>query len=249
MSFRRHQSFAINKMTYLDNRLAQFTNVPMYTYDLLVKRNTDICGNLHVGGNLTVNGDINATNFRASGNFYLDNYILVPAGTIVVSAATASPSGWLPCDGNTYYISTYLDLFNAIGNTFAYGDTSLYINGQFKVPDLRGRTAIGVGQGAGLSNRTLGDMNGEENHTLTVGEMPSHSHTYNDAYFAENTGNGQNNLFGTSGSTDNDNSFRWRTQAGGASTTPSDINTSSIGTSQAHNNMQPYMVLRYIIKF
>ncbi len=52
MSFRRHLSFAVNTNTYLDNRLTQFTNVPMYTYNLLVQKNADICGNLAVGGNI-----------------------------------------------------------------------------------------------------------------------------------------------------------------------------------------------------
>lgn len=48
MSFRRHMAFAINRNTYLDNRLTEFTNVPMYTNNLIVRKNTDIYGNLNV---------------------------------------------------------------------------------------------------------------------------------------------------------------------------------------------------------
>lgn len=249
MSFRRHQSFAINNMTYLDNRLAQFTNVPMYTDNLFVKKNTDICGNLWVGGNLTVNGDIYATNFRASGNFYLDGYVLVPAGSITIYTVNSAPSGWLICDGSLKTKSDYSELFAVIGHSYQYDlsyDQAVY----FRLPDLRGRTIIGAGDNIdpNISNRVFGAKGGAETHTLTVDEMPSHNHIYNDAYFAEATGGGANNLPG-SGSTDNDNSFRWRTQAGGASTSPADINTSNTGSGQAHNNMQPYIVLHYIIKY
>ena len=63
---------------------------------------------------------------------------------------------------------------------------------------------------------------------LTVDSVLGHTHTYNDAYFAENSGGGGGN-FGTSATTDSDNNFRWRTAAGGNSTEPQDINTGSSG--------------------
>ena len=98
MSFRRAQGRSVNRNTYLDNRLTTFTNPHIYDGDLHVERDQTI------GGNLTIGKDLRAANFYASGNFYLDNYILVPAGTINVSAAINAPNGWLNCDGNVYAI-------------------------------------------------------------------------------------------------------------------------------------------------
>lgn len=70
---------------------------------------------------------------------------------------------------------------------------------------------------------------GDHSHTGTTNTTGAHTHIYQDAYFAENTGAG-GALYGTSASTDNDNSFYYRTAAGGYSTTPSDLNTGSSGS-------------------
>lgn len=82
MSYRR-QSLVINQQRYFDNRVTDFNNAPMRTLDLVVRRNANIAGDLIVGGNLTVNGSMSATNFYATGNYYLDNYVLVPAGPLL----------------------------------------------------------------------------------------------------------------------------------------------------------------------
>lgn len=94
-------------------------------------------------------------------------------GEIVVFAGTTSPSSdWLPCDGSSLIRASFPALFAAIGTTFGSVDSS-----HFNLPDLQGRTAIGTGTGTGLSTRNLGDLVGEENHTLTVAEEPSHGHS------------------------------------------------------------------------
>lgn len=98
---------------------------------------------------------------------------MFPTGSVIPYAATAAPSGWLPCDGAAVSRTTYADLFALIGSTFGAGDGST----TFNVPDLRGRTVIGTGTGSGLSPRSIGDKIGEETHVLTVGELASHSHT------------------------------------------------------------------------
>jgi microcystin-dependent protein len=82
-----------------------------------------------------------------------------------------APKGWAKCDGQILAISQNTALFALLGTT--YGG-----NGQstFALPDFRGRTILHTGQGPGLSDRVMGEQGGEESHTLTIAEMPEHSH-------------------------------------------------------------------------
>ncbi len=96
--------------------------------------------------------------------------MIIPYGTIIQSAAVNIPNGWLVCNGAEILNETYMNLYIAIGYT--YGGSGDY----FKVPDIRGRTIIGEGQGTDLTNRNLGTTGGAETHTLTSSEMPSHTH-------------------------------------------------------------------------
>ncbi|MBN1661183.1 MAG: tail fiber protein [Anaerolineae bacterium] len=139
-----------------------------------------------------------------------------PPGTIVAYAGATAPAGWLLCDGAQYSVDDYPALYAAIGSWG--GDP-----GSFKVPDLRGRTVIGTGQGSGLTNRPLGEGGGEERHTLTIAEMPSHSHSTLVAL-----GSGIAPIAGAN----------WGTGQ-----------TGSTGGDGPHNNMQPYLVLNYLIKY
>jgi len=233
MSYQRAQRRAVNRQVLLDNRLSTLTNAHNYLGDLHIERNATI------GGNLDVSGDLHARSYYASGNFYLNNYILIPAGTIIQSAASAVPGGWLDCDGQTLSKVMYAYLFTAIGYTYGGADLS------FNVPDMRGRVGIGAGTGPGtgdglgpnkqLTIRNLGEKSGAETHTLTVGEMPSHNHGGStDTSTGANTGS-----TGTFGAGENivaDNgshSHAINPQGGGS----------------AHNNMQPFLVIRYLIKY
>lgn len=213
MSFRRIQSQTNNRNVYLENRLNNFTKPPMHEGDLYVEKNV-----------------------YASGNYYLDRFVLIPAGTIIMSAAVTEPGGWLDCNGQTLVKGTigyvHYDLFLAIGYT--YGGSGA----NFNVPDMRGRVGVGLGQGAGLSNRPLADISGSETHTLTVAEIPGHRHELtrrkNDDAGAFDTGSAHSNE-SSAATTDrvNDGSF----------------STTITGGGSAHNNMQPYVVLRYLIKY
>jgi len=229
MSFRRIQSTVGNRNVFIDNRLTTFTNPPIHEGDLYVPRNEYVGGNLDVSGNLTVEKDIRATNFYATGNYYLDTYILIPAGTIIQSAAHAQVNGWFDCNGGIYNRTVYSDLFNAIGyanyNYSSYGAGDL----SFNVPDMRGRVAVCFGAGTGLTARgTLGDLSGAETHTLTINEIPAHTHTFGGVQ-SQSVAAGLDNAA--------ENSPR-----------PTET-TGSTGGGQAHNNMQPYIVLRYLIKY
>jgi len=93
-------------------------------------------------------------------------------GEIILFAADTSPSpNWLACDGASLLRADYPDLFAVIGTAFGSADGS-----HFSVPDLRGRAMVGVGTGASLTPRALGDNFGEETHTLITAEIPSHTH-------------------------------------------------------------------------
>ncbi len=94
-------------------------------------------------------------------------------GTILPFAGAVVPNGYLPCDGTAVSRVVYKQLFLVVGTTWGAGDGM----NDFNVPDLRGRTLIGEGQGPGLSLRKLGTQNiGTERVAIQPAELPSHSH-------------------------------------------------------------------------
>lgn len=223
MSFRRIQSQTNNRNVYLENRLNNFTKPPMHEGDLYVER------------------DLHSTNFYATGNYYLDKFVLIPAGTIIMSASITEPGGWFDCNGRTLAKgevgSTYYDLFLAIGYTYGGSGVS------FNIPDMRGRVGVGQGQGTGLSDRLLADISGAETHTLTMAQMPDHSHTNNST---NNLGLATVTGFNTASTTSGlDNS----TTEIDLFARPTALSIDSVGGGMPHNNMQPYVVLRYLIKY
>ena len=235
MSIFRQKNRKVNSGVFLQNRLATFTSPPMRTGDLYVEKNETIGGNLDVSGNLTVHQDLRAKNFYASGNYYLDNYVLIPAGTIIQSAATTIPGGWLFCDGSSLSVLEYQSLFNAIGYT--YGGSG----NNFIIPDTRGRTGIGSGTGSALTARTLGNKGGEETHVLTTDEMPSHSHSSNaiGTTIGLIIANGQNTATTADSSSVEPNVYA----------PPQALTINSTGSGNAHNVMQPFIVFNYLIKY
>jgi microcystin-dependent protein len=174
-----------------------------------------------------------------------------PPGTVVSYAGAIAPEGWLLCDGGSYSrtAALYKALADAVGITFG-GDENT-----FRVPDLRGRGAIGAGQGTGLSNRTRGQTVGAETHTLTLNEMPAHDHTgttstngshshSTSGAAASDDGGGSDTHFALG---DNDAGRGWP----GVTINSAGSHSHTIplqGGGVAHNNMQPSLVMNYIIK-
>ncbi len=195
-------------------------------YQVSITGNTDISGNINVTGNIVITSPSRIRN--SIGN------IDPSVGDIKLSVRNSDFDGWLLCNGRPLSTSTYSSLFSLIGYT--YGGSG----GTFYLPNSAGQTlgsaggSYPFGTSTGSSTTTLSTANlPAHTHSGTTSTIANHSHTYNDAYFAENYGGGQNNLFGTTAGTDTDNSFYWRTAGGGWSTSPSDINTSSAGS---HNH-------------
>lgn len=150
-----------------------------------------------------------------------------PVGTVIAFAGTAAPAGWLLCNGAELNQVTYPALYGVIGASYGSQTAST-----FTLPDLRGRMAIGAGQGVGLSNRVRGQPGGEEVHALTVQEMPAHSHL-------SPTGNG---ITGTT----------YEVPPVGAAQGGFDYvgsaPTETVGANAGHNTMSPFLVLNYIIR-
>ena len=154
-------------------------------------------------------------------------------GTILPFSGSTLPTGYLFCDGSAISRTTYAGLFAVIGTAFGAGDGST----TFNLPNLNGR--VPVGQDSNDTDfDTLGETGGEKEHTLTVDEMPEHKHEG-----IEWLGNSQYNISLNSGSLSTGYKMTWT----GSSDT-SKIQTVSAGGGQAHNNVQPYVVVNYIIK-
>jgi microcystin-dependent protein len=182
---------------------------------------------------LDVEGDINLTgNILFNGVKVTDP---VPLGTIIPYASNIVPTTWLPCDGRTLNKTLYPDLFEVIGYTYGGDNVNL-----FKLPDLRGRDIIGVGQGENLTNRVIGQTGGSEMHVLTIDQMPQHTHnilvsTSTAGLEFADTGK-EDVLVG---------------DHGGAYVTNTTSGTPFIkesGNDASFNIMQPYLVCNYIIK-
>lgn len=149
-----------------------------------------------------------------------------PVGTVSLFAGSTAPTGWLICNGSAVSRTTYASLYSVIGTTYGNGDGST----TFNLPNLSGRIAVGY-DSSDTNFNTLGLTGGESTHTLTVNEMPSHHHATTKYY---NTAIGANAFYGsnaTGNSATNDNAM------------------SNTGGGQAHNNLQPYIVMNYIISY
>jgi microcystin-dependent protein len=92
-------------------------------------------------------------------------------GQIMLFGGNFAPVGWALCNGQLMSIAQNTALFPILGTTYGGNGTTT-----FALPDLRGRAAVGFGQGPGLSNYDLGQSTGSEMVTLTVAQIPAHSH-------------------------------------------------------------------------
>ena len=152
----------------------------------------------------------------------------LPIGAILPFSGDNIPNGWLLCDGSVIEQEDYPELFEVLA-----GKYGIISREEIRLPDLRGKVTVGK-DSTDADFDTLGNTGGEKTHTLTVSELPSHSHIINSFRQYE-----------TGSSTDSSKLGRTTTGADGGSST---IATGGTGGNEAHNNLQPYIVTNYIIK-
>jgi microcystin-dependent protein len=160
-------------------------------------------------------------------------------GEIRMFAGNFAPAGWMLCEGQLLPISEYETLFNLIGTTYGGDGQST-----FALPSLASRVPIHMGTGPGGVSFALAQSGGTESVTLNVQQLPSHNH----ALLATNT-SPQLSPAGAFPAT------ATSTQAGVSVYGPSTGNTVAInpnsilpaGGSQPHDNMQPFLVINFII--
>lgn len=189
---------------------------------------------------------------------------VLPAGVVLPWAGVSAPSGYLLCDGSAVSRATYSTLFANIGTTYGVGDGST----TFNLPNMLGRIPVGAGTYIdpvlGSTTRTLGSSAGAASHTLTVGEMPSHNHggatgTHVHQMFTPSTSGTQRipaeggDSVEVTSNQGGDFSYNLSGRISGATpdagqTSSASSSISSQGGGASHNNMQPYLVLNYIIK-
>jgi microcystin-dependent protein len=168
-------------------------------------------------------------------------------GHILAYVTAFPPANVLPCDGSQYLRTDYPTLYDVLAPAFIVDADN------FIVPDLRGRTIIGVGQGVGLANRAENEIAGTETTALSVSQLPVHSHT-NSPHGHSDTGHIHSEIAslpvvvfegvvpipgGASVA------FPSSTGIGFAGITASQVTIDNTGSNEAHANMPPFVALNY----
>ena len=156
------------------------------------------------------------------------------AGEIRMFAGNFAPRGWAFCDGQLLAVSQNDALFSLFGTIYG-GDGRT----TFGLPDLRGRIPIHAGTGPGLSPRRLGERIGTETETITVNQLPSHTHNWQASTDLANVRATANNVLGQSVP---DIYTTRRSLLNLASGT-----VSNVGGSRSHTNLMPFLCVQFIV--
>ncbi len=142
---------------------------------------------------------------------------VIPVGTVVARLSTVLPAGWLSCNGTEVSRETYAELFAVIGTLYGAGNGTT----TFNLPNFQDKFLYGKG-----STSAIGDTGGEATHTLTIAEMPSHTHTYGRLVQPGDADNG-----------------------GANGISPTTATTDPTGGGQPHNILPPFGRVAWIVKY
>ena len=226
--------------------------------DMAVGGNFAVSGGSTFSGTVTIAGaNVQAANAKVCASAFhgdgsnLTGIVAMPTGAVVPFGGSSAPTGFLLCAGQAVSRSTYSALFGVISTTYGAGDES----STFNLPDLRGRVVAGqddmggtsadrlTGLTGGVDGDTLAATGGAETHVLTTAQLATHTHGATKSYAAESdSGNTRFSLVNEQ--QNRQDSFP------GYQTTTGDTNNiiSTTGSGSAHNNVQPTIILNYIIK-
>lgn len=165
---------------------------------------------------------------------------------IVMFAGNFAPRGWAFCQGQLLSIASYQALFSLLGTTYG-GDGRT----TFALPDLRGRTPIGVGTGPGLTDRRLGTKGGAETVTLNTLQIPSHTHPTTGGKLSTEEGVRDtpqaNDIPAVTTMTSGLATVKLKSFGPETSNSVDSDSVGSTGGSQSHENMPPFNTIHYII--
>jgi microcystin-dependent protein len=167
-----------------------------------------------------------AGNIKSNSRILDGTGFVMPVGSVLSFAGSIVPNGWLECDGTDVSRTTFADLFSVIRTTYGGGDGTT----TFNLPNIKGKVVVGY-NASETEFDTIGETSGEKAHTLTVNEIPSHNHVFTEAY-------GGSGVYPDADKSPSSTSLQRPSGAIG-----------NTGGGAAHNNLQPYIALKFIIKY
>jgi microcystin-dependent protein len=162
-------------------------------------------------------------------------------GEIRIFAGNFAPRGWAFCSGQLLPIAQNTALFSLLGTTYG-GDGRTTMG----LPNLQGRVPLHPGSGPGLTPRRLGERGGVQTATLTQAQMPSHTHAVTAAVLRA-TGNTANTGDPRAHSLAAADTYNYEIPDVDMNADSLSDNISAVGGGQGHENMPPYLVMKFII--